>query len=1238
MSVAHSLLKRVVTIEEKEAPKVMLMFIYSFLAMTSYTMLKPATRSTFISSLGSDNLPYVMMVSGFVIAFIMGGYTRVVSALPKKAIIPSTQIGMAALTVTFYLLFQTGAWWVSVGFFIYGLILGILLISQFWTLANDIFDARQAKRVFGFIGAGSSLGGIAGSSVAQQAKIIGTFNLLLISAAIMLLCMVIVTTILRRQPAEKLSVATGEEKGVGAGEALKLLRSSKHLQIIAAVIMFAAIGAGLIEQQLNMAAEASQGRNADTLTSFLGLVQSYTSILGFIIQIFLVSYIQRYLGVGFALMILPFSLGMTGIIMLLNAALWAPAMARVLDTSLRYTVDKTTREILFLPLPADIKYKAKPFVDVTVDRMGKATSALLALILIKPWGLNFSWQQISYASLVITALWVFTALRAKKGYVAAFRRSIEQHDVSAADVKIQSADLSTIETLIEELADPNEQRVLYAIDLLESLEKRNLVTPLLLYHGSDKVRARALEVIGALPADTVSRWQPHVERLLNDPQPEVRLAAMATLATMREQPAANLIKPFLDSPDSRLSSTAAVVLARSGRNEDLARVDATLSRLSADTSENGSAARRDVAVAVRQINHPQVHHLLIPLLYDSDPKVAEEAVRSVRQVGRADFTFVPTLISLLRDRRLKGVARDVLVSYGEEVVAPLAYFLRDPDEDLWVRRHIPATLAHIPSQASMDALAAALATETDGFLRFKLISAMDTLQRERPDLTFDRKAVEKHALREARRVFLYLSLHHNLFTREKLPQTLVLNRALKDNIARAKNRLWLLLGLVFPWKDIGAARWAIERGDAKAKASGLEYLDNLMDSSMRKRVLPVFEEMAPEERVRKANVILSTRPRGVEETLVELMNDDDQVIAACAIQTIAEQKVWALADDLEHVLAHRDARDFYVFEAASWALAAHRMPVEKRRALWLEPMPAVELVSRLTRLPLFAETSIDELFRVAGAGQQVRHEVGKTLYGEGKVPDGLQVLLDGSVDVSSSGKAAQTLDAPALLAFDETLQLRPMATTIRARDLTVCLVVNLETGRTLLANGPELVQGLFSTIVGHDAYKDRLLVVKGTADPRLKQLAADGIKPVEKALVLEHLEIFSRVSADDMLELANAATGVSFTEAAPLFTPSDRPAFFVLLDGELSLEADGEEARTAGEGDAVGLFETLAGRSTGRTARVVKPGSALRISHEALFDVLGQRPELTRGLMGLLLNRGAADAGREPAVTATGAR
>ena len=232
-------------------------------------------------------------------------------------------------------------------------------------------------------------------------------------------------------------------------------------------------------------------------------------------------------------MVLPVSLGSTAIVMLLNGALWAPALARVLDQSLRYTVDKTTREILFLPLPSDVKLKAKSFVDVTVDRAAKAMGALLLLVLVQPWGLNLDWQRLSYASLVVTVVWVFMSIRARRGYLSAFRQSIERRDVVPAEVRLSGGDLSTIETLVQELAQPDPTRVVYAIDMLESLDKRNLVTPLLLYHESPVVRQRALRALGAVRSDIGMRWLPQVRRMLSDADAGVRAAAI--IAHRRDQ-------------------------------------------------------------------------------------------------------------------------------------------------------------------------------------------------------------------------------------------------------------------------------------------------------------------------------------------------------------------------------------------------------------------------------------------------------------------------------------------------------------------------------------------------------------------------------------------------------------------------------------------------------------------------------------------------------------------------------
>ena len=81
------------------------------------------------------------------------------------------------------------------------------MISQFWTLANDVYDPRQAKRIFGFIGGGASLGGIAGASLTLQAKAIGTTNLLLVSAALMALCLGLVVTIIAREKPDDQRIA-----------------------------------------------------------------------------------------------------------------------------------------------------------------------------------------------------------------------------------------------------------------------------------------------------------------------------------------------------------------------------------------------------------------------------------------------------------------------------------------------------------------------------------------------------------------------------------------------------------------------------------------------------------------------------------------------------------------------------------------------------------------------------------------------------------------------------------------------------------------------------------------------------------------------------------------------------------------------------------------------------------------------------------------------------------------------
>ena len=107
--------------------------------------------------------------------------------------------------------------------------------------------------------------------------------------------------------------------------------------------------------------------------------------------------------------------------------------------------------------------------------------------------------------------------------------------------------------------------MLYAIDILESLDKRNLVTPLLLYHESPRVRARALSALGATRPEIAERWLPAVQRMIGDQSPDVRVAAFKALVNLRQEEAPDLIRPYLSDKDTRIATTAAAVLARSNK-------------------------------------------------------------------------------------------------------------------------------------------------------------------------------------------------------------------------------------------------------------------------------------------------------------------------------------------------------------------------------------------------------------------------------------------------------------------------------------------------------------------------------------------------------------------------------------------------------------------------------------------------------------------------------------------------
>jgi len=1207
-------LDKLVVLRPGEGTTAWLMFAYSFLAMTSYNIVKPMTRSTFIRDLGSDNLPYVQLAAALLIGVMMDLYVRLGRRLPRPALIPATQAALVGVLLIFWVLFQREAAWVSAVFYLFGLLFGILIISQFWTLANEIYDARQARRIFGFIGGGSALGGMLGNGILSLGTTaIGAINLLIVSAAVLALCLGIVWFITSRQRLRG-SLAIEAERGVGGGEALRLLRDSRHLQVIALVIGFAAIGAVTIEQQLNMATEAS-GENLDEMTKFLGGVGFYVSLAAFIIQVGLTSRIHRSMGLTFALLLLPVSLGASSVMILIAALRWAPAAARVLDSALRYSIDKTTREVLFLPLPGDLRDRAKPFVDVTIDRVAKGLGSVALLVLIKPWGLGLDWVQLSYFSLAMMALWIGFALIARREYLRTFRRSLGSRAMEPSSVRFDVADPATIEALVEGLASPDETGILYSMEMLETLDRRHLITPLLLHHESAKVRTRALGALETSGADRAGPWMPTVERMLKDPDAGVRAAAVRALGVLAPDGASARLHRGLDDADPRVVVSAAAELADAPEPGDVAAAEAAFSRIVADTRASAAGARADAAAALGRVRRPAFRSLLVPLIHDPDATVAREAIASARALGPSDALFMPALVSLLGHRVLKAPAREAITSYGDDAIPFLGYTLADPHEQPWVRRHVPATLARLPSRPSLDALLAAV-DDPDGFLRYKIIAALASLRRGHPDLAVPADTVERLVVRETGRYFAHLTLRFNLGRADGNADQSLLAVALTDKMARTRERVFLLLALLHPWKDIEAARYSLERGDQRHRAAALEYLDNILKGPVRRRVLLMLDDAPLADRVRQANSLMKGRPRDVADTLAQLVHEDDPVVAAAAVHFACERDLTAaLADDLEFAAGHR-ADDPVVASAVAWARASATRGPRKDDAT----LPIVELASRLRAIPLFGFVSIDEVFRVAGTARAVRFEPGAVFCREGDPAGEVLFLLDGTVQVSTAAGASGRVLAPAALNFVDMLEGRALRQTIDAVESAVGLTLRSADFQTMLADNIAAAHGLFRLLLGPATSADPLAILHPAGTPAASRPRPAGpLDAVDLARQLRGMPVFSRVTADLLKPLVGIAREVPLTPGETVLGAGAAPALYLVLDGDVRIENPDAPAVVVTAQSTFGARELLTRTPPAWTAVVDRPGRALRVDGEALVELLADQSRLLQGVFGAAL-------------------
>ncbi len=905
-----------------EGPIVLRMFFALFFCLVFQYAAKTVRQASFLESHGAAQLPWVYLLVALFTYPVLVLYGRIADRWSRHRMIMLTSVVNVVGLAAFARYLPAGSPWLSYAFYLWVTIMVALTLTQFWTLAGQQLDPRQARRLFGLVGIGGILGSIAGGQLARFLARAGSINGVLGAAAVALMIAAAIAQISGR--GARLAVPERRTTPTATPErAWATLRRSRHLRLVAAVVTLSVVVAQIVDLQFNWIAERV-AHDLTTRTQFFGNFYSVMGLVALVLQLLVTSRVLRIHGVAFALRVPPVAaaLGTGGLLMAAGLAPGLVVMAglvlKATENGLRYSLDQATRELLFLPIPAAVRARAKVAIDVAVQRGAKGLAAVFLIPVAAGWWtpLGAGWM-----CLVLIALWIAALPSLHRAYTKAFRARLLRY--GDRDVAIDLDESGTLEALFSCLGSTDRRQVLHGLQILATHGKVHLVPPWLLHHEDDEVRRHTMRaLVKAERSDTA----PLIAHQLRHANPAVRATAVRALSALHDDQTHETMWAHLRDDDPATRGAAIAYLTRCGDSPTVERARLALTEMACATR---ATVRREAATCLGGMAEPSGREILFRLLYDSDDRVVRRAVAAVGQRaanGEAAGLYLPTLVSLLRDRRLKHEVRTALTSFGGTALPALTHFLDAPDEPIWVRRALPKTIARIGGSAATAALVARLDQPRDAFLQRKVIEALAGLEVSK----IHRAAIEVQIRVQAWGYLRVRAEQQTLMAAPRGEPSALLSRLLAERLADYRRNVFGLVATLYPTRAVWAAYEALDAPHTDSRACAFEFLANLLPNDIRQQVFNVIDQegSCANQTVDLASDIARHRTRDavLRDYLMarHTAESDSSFLAVAALDDIQRRGSPKL-NSLVTRLA-RMAPDPFVRDTAAWVLSSSKPP------------------------------------------------------------------------------------------------------------------------------------------------------------------------------------------------------------------------------------------------------------------------------------------------------------------------
>ena len=417
-TLVERVLSPIADVRQEEAAGALLMTLLMFLILAAYYELKTAREVFILSQGGAEVKSYSSAGQALLLLVLVPAYGAFASTVNRQRLVTWVTLFFVSNVLLFALAYNAGLR-IGIVYFLWVGIFNVMVIAQFWAFANDLFTPEQGKRLFPLIGVGSSLGAWVGS--VQAGQLVGTAGplRLLLSAAVILVFCTMLARVLSRvaRRASPRELAAAAEKPLGKEGGFELIRKDRYLLLIAVLTVLLNVvntsGEYLFGRYVVDQANAIEGSGAELVAArerFIGETYSHlfstVNLVGFLLQMFVVSRVFRYLGVGKALFIHPLVAGVGYLLMLRVPSIQLMTWLKVADNSIDYSLGNTTKQALWLPTSREAKYKAKQAVDSFFMRAG---DVIQAAVVFTGERLAFAVPAFAAVNVVLVGAWLAVA-------------------------------------------------------------------------------------------------------------------------------------------------------------------------------------------------------------------------------------------------------------------------------------------------------------------------------------------------------------------------------------------------------------------------------------------------------------------------------------------------------------------------------------------------------------------------------------------------------------------------------------------------------------------------------------------------------------------------------------------------------------------------------------------------------------------------------------------------------------